>query len=358
MQANIMSRRSLTVTAHVIFIIILCILPEVLFRMSWTGAGHSFGWGVYAKSGVMIAVFYVNYFVLVPRYLVRRHSWWRFLVLNLLLIVAMSVLMYMIGRWGAPEHGHHGRRHHRDEWQMMVRSASFMLRDAGMLLLTASLAVALRLPAKLHELEQRQQQLVAAQRESELDGLRSQLNPHFLFNTLNSIYALIAIEPGRAQEAVHQLSGMLRYVVYENPERVDLRLEVDFLTNYIELMRLRMPDRPVVFTARISADAPQVPPLLFVTPVENAFKYGAGAPPSRSIEITLTATAEQVSCVTVNGFSADARSDRGAGGIGLANLRRRLELIYGDRATLTAGARGDTFRTTLTIDASCPSSNA
>ncbi len=315
-------------------------------RMAWSRDSVALPWGIYGKAGVMVGVFYLNYFVLVERNLVRRHRIWRFILLNLLVICVALVLTYYIGKWGWP-----ARPRHRDtdEWRLIMASISFILRDAVMLLLTISLAVALRLSGRWMDMERHRQQLVTAQRESELAGLRSQLNPHFLFNTLNSIYALIEIDPARAAEGVHELSQLLRYVVYENPSEVSVGREVDFVRTYIALMRLRMSNQEVEFRADISPDAPQIAPLLFVTLVENAFKHGVatgGAP----IRISIHADAHGFECRTDNGFNPAAKVDKGAGGVGLSNLRRRLELLYGSNASLTTKVDGDNFKAVLKIN--------
>lgn len=344
-------RRLIAVLTHVIFIVILCVLPEVLLRMSWTSHRGFMPWGVYAKSGVMLAVFYLNYFIFIPRALSRSHRWLRFIAWNLLVIAAGTLLMYFIAKWGwAP--GGKRMRHAPDEWHRMIASASFMLRDAIMLLLTASLAVTIKLSGLWRALERRSEQLAAMRRESELEGLRSQLNPHFLFNTLNSIYALIAISPPEAQKAVHELSQLLRHVVYDNPGQVALGREIDFLDNYISLMRLRMGNRPVDFHTDISDPDRPVAPLLFMTLVENAFKHGAGSPSDRPVKISVTDRGGVLVCTTFNHFvrSADM-AEENTGGVGLANLRRRLELIYGHRASLATEVDGPTFTATLKISA-------
>ncbi|MDO4320206.1 MAG: sensor histidine kinase [Bacteroidales bacterium] len=341
-------RRLLTVLAHVIFIIIICILPEVLLRMAWPGRTGGLPWGVYAKSGVMVAVFYINYFVIIPRTLVRNRRWVSFVAWNIALIAAATVLMYYIGEWGWPHHRPR-HRHAPDQMHRMIASASFMLRDAITLLLSVALSVAIRLSGRWLELERRQQQMIASRRENELEQLRMQLNPHFLFNTLNSIYALIEINPAEAQTAVHELSQLLRHVVYENPERVALSSEIDFVRNYISLMRLRMGSRPVNFEVDTDGGDVGVAPLLFVTLVENAFKHGNTPDRTRPIDIYISARDGLITCRTVNCFDPDGRAGRSAGGVGLANLRRRIELIYGRDAGLETSTDNDTFTATLRI---------
>ncbi len=324
------SRRLLSPAVHILIVGILFILPEVLMRMAspWRGPTPM---SAYLKVAIMIGVFYLNYFVIIPHTLVRGGSnrWWRFIGWNILVVAGATLLMYYINQMG----GHHRRHRERDEWQIMMATASFILRDAIMLLLLISLAVMLRLSNKWVELERRQRELYASQRESELESLRAQLNPHFLFNTLNSIYALIAVSPVEAQKAVHELSGLLRYVVYENPDKVSVEREADFVRNYVELMRLRMGTRPVELEVDLKGDG-TMPPLLFVTLVENAFKHGNTADPSKPISIRIEADDDMISCMTVNSVDGSAHFDSGKGGVGLANLRRHLELIYGDSASL------------------------
>lgn len=344
-------RRLTTALTHVIFILILCVLPEVLLRMSWRQP-HAMPWGIYAKSAVMLGVFYLNYFIIIPRTLSQRHRWWRFVAFNLVIIITATVGMYFIAKWGW---GPGGRRlrDDSDEWHRMIASASFMLRDAIMLLLTASLAVAIKLSASWRDLERRRESLVALRRESELENLRAQLNPHFLFNTLNSIYALIAISPAEAQTAVHQLSQLLRQVVYDNPGHVSLGSEVEFVRHYISLMKLRLGDRPVQFTVDIGHPDCPVAPLLFMTLVENAFKHGASSASDMPVEITITERDGLISCRTFNHFSQRSDAHVSSGGVGLTNLRRRLELIYGNKAGIHTETAGDTFRAVLTITATC-----
>ncbi len=351
LQPKFDSRRLLTPAVHIIFIGIIFVLPEMLMRMAFPMRGPSMPWTVYAKSGLMLAVFYVNYLVIIPCCLIHRHKWWQFIAWNLLLLIAASLLTHWISTiaWEARPHRH---RPQPDQWQSMMATASFLMRDFGMMLLTASLAVVLKLSGRWLELERKQQQLIASQRESELESLRSQLNPHFLFNTLNSIYALIAVSPAEAQKAVHELSGLLRYVVYENPEKVPLAREVEFVKNYVELMRLRMGARPVTLSVSCEGNH-EIAPLIFVTLIENAFKHGNTADTSMPIRIDITANSEEIRCTTENRIDRDARTDKGASGVGLANLRRRLELIYGTLAEITIEkTQPDFFRVTLTINKS------
>ncbi len=233
----------------------------------------------------------------------------------------------------------------------MLKSASFMMRDGAMLILTIGLAVAMRLSVKWKDMEQQRQEMLAAQRSTELDNLKSQLNPHFLFNTLNTIYALVDVDPEDAKGAVHRLSGLLRYMLYENDGSVRLGQELGFIEDYVALMRLRLGSRPVFVDIEADEYADtMVPPLLFVPLIENAFKYGNTAEPARPISISVRVEGRHIECRTTNDFApAAAGSDRSASGIGLANLRRRLVLLYGSKASLRTSVEGQTYKSSLKI---------
>lgn len=150
--------------------------------------------------------------------------------------------------------------------------------------LTVGLAVAIRMTGNWYRIEAEKQQIEKERTQAELKNLKSQLNPHFLFNTLNNIYALIPIDRTKAQFAVHSLSHMLRYVLYENNQNyIPLEKEIQFVRNYVELMELRLPDR-VETTVDLpeQADGYTIAPLLFITLVENAFKHGVSRRSRRS----------------------------------------------------------------------------
>lgn len=307
---------------------------------------------VYAKTGVMILVFYLNFFFIVPRLLGRSGSWWKFIAVNLVIIAGACALMFWIDNitWRSSGHRHRGPEHEPEHWQMMIASLSRILRDSASLVLTVSLAVVIKFSDKWVDLERRQRALREAARESELENLRSQLNPHFLFNTLNTIYSLINIDPDEAAKAVHELSGLLRYVTYQNPDRVPVEREIEFVENYVELMKLRMGSRPVALHVERSCSR-DIAPLLFVGIVENAFKHGNTPNPADPIDIFINVDSGATVCRTVNHVDVSGVASDTPGGVGLVNLRRRLELLYGDRARVDIATSPDGIYTvTLTIE--------
>ncbi|RZK30874.1 MAG: sensor histidine kinase, partial [Hymenobacter sp.] len=176
---------------------------------------------------------------------------------------------------------------------------------------------------------------------TELSLLKAQINPHFFFNTLNNIYALTLLDGERARAALHRLSRMMRYVLYETTAgHTRLSQEISFLRDYIELMHLRLTDQvQVVFEAPTDPAAPDpyIAPMLFQPYVENAFKHGVSALTPSCITISLRQpSAQQVEmCVrnTLLPVRPNADADE-PGGIGLANTQRRLDLLYPGRHAL------------------------
>ena len=195
-----------------------------------------------------MVVFYTNYFLLIERYLFTRQTG-RFLGGNALLIAAVIVGLHLLFRYVLPPDAQHPPLPR--PWQDSVR---FFAGNAALYLLVVGAGVAIRMTGGWYKAEAARQELEHSRTQAELQNLKSQLNPHFLFNTLNNIYSLIQIDADRAQQAVHDLSRMLRYVLYESScPTVPLAAEVEFLRDYIELMRIRLPRHVEVGAANWSA---------------------------------------------------------------------------------------------------------
>lgn len=341
--------------AHLIVISMLFLLPEIImgYALSYSPkfSEHGIQWHMYAKSLVFIAVFYIDYYFIIGHTLTPKVHLWRFLGYNMLLLIGALGVSYLMWYFYAylPRIAEGAERPIRnmDKFRLMIISS--VVRDGAMIILTIGLAVALRFSDHWRALERRRRDMASEQRASELRNLKSQLNPHFLFNTLNSIYALIEISPAEAQTAVHELSQMLRYMLYETPSQVTLTQETDFTRNYISLMELRLPQGIVQTDIDIKGmeDAP-IAPLLFISLIENAFKHGNTGVESDKILIDIHASEGIISCRTENHFGHNNSIDR-QGGIGIANLRRRLLLIYGERASLTTTVEGDCYIALLEI---------
>ena len=183
---------------------------------------------------------------------------------------------------------------------------------------------------------------------NQLKYLKAQINPHFFMNTLNNIHALVDIDPERAQSSIILLSRMMRYVVYESESTsIPLQKEVEFLSNFITLMRLRFTDR-VHLTVEMQPEMQgEVPPLLFIMFVENAFKHGVSYRRDTYIHVVMEQVGEHVHFFCENP-KIDSHEDV-RGGVGMRNVRKRLDLIYGDRYTLRIDDTPDRYAVDLTV---------
>lgn len=187
---------------------------------------------------------------------------------------------------------------------------------------------------RLNMAENARKEAESAKTEAELRNLRSQINPHFLLNTLNNIYALTAFDADKAQEAIIELSKLLRHVLYETKDsQVKVCDEVLFMENYINLMKIRLSSHTTV-NAEFDIEEKDnlyVAPLLFISVIENAFKHGISATDESFIDIRFKAREGQISCIIENSNHPKSKNDNSGHGIGLAQVERRLNLYYKDK---------------------------
>ena len=294
-----------------------------------------------------MVVFYTNYLGLIDRYLTTRR-FGRFAGYNVLLIGAVMIGVHLLFRYVLPDTGH--RPPMERTWQDALR---FFAGNAVLYLLVVGAGVAIRMTGGWYRAEAARQELEHSRTEAELQNLKSQLNPHFLFNTFNNIYSLIQIDVDRAQRSVHELSSLLRYVLYESSRpTVPLKAEVEFLRDYIELMRIRQPRHVRVFVSLPEEPSPTpVAPLLFISLVENAFKHGVSNEKPSYVTIDIHEEGRRLVCRIRNScFPKSGDSDRSGSGIGLTNLSKRLEMIYPGRYTFEYGQAGDAYQALLCIE--------
>lgn len=192
--------------------------------------------------------------------------------------------------------------------------------------------------------------LQADKGKAELALLKSQINPHFFFNTLNNLYGLVVEQSDKAPEVVLKLSDIMRYTIYEGQEDfVSLRQEVEYLENYIELHKIRYQKKVhIEFSHHIEIDSP-VAPLLFIILLENALKHGVERMTKQAyIYLSLTANAQQVSFQIENNFDESPVQTRK--GIGLENLKKRLKQMYPHRHELYLEKQDSVYKAQLNIN--------
>lgn len=272
------------------------------------------------------ALFYANWFFLIRRYLFSKHPG-RFVLANLLLGLALMGVCHLVFRTLLPPPSPQPDQLRPDGWLQPLR---FFIGNLSIYALVAAVSVAVRMTGEWYRAEN-------LRTEAELQHLKSQLNPHFLFNTLNNIYSLIQIDQERAQGAVHDLGQLLRYVLYDSAEAtVPVRKEMEFLQDYIALMRIRLP-RHVDVQVSLPEDpsSHEMAPMLFISLVENAFKHGVSHEEASFIDIRIREEAGRLLCDIRNSDYPKEDDDRSGSGLGLKNLRQRLEMIYPGRYHFT-----------------------
>lgn len=301
-------------------------------------------------------VFYVNYCILIPKYLFTRRLA-EFFIANVALIAFVMVAVhFLLGLLPEPEHIHHRDPHMKEE-PPLRNIIGFFMGNAMLYVLVSGLSVAIRVTGNWYHTESMRRDLEKSRVEAELQNLKSQLNPHFLFNTLNNIYCLIAFSPDRAQGAVHDLSRLLRYVLYDsNQKYVPLEKELDFIRNYVELMRIRLPEH-VSLDLQIDEQGKgggMIAPLLFISLIENAFKHGVSNNQQSFIHIYITCAESLIHCRIENSFFPKNKLDKSGSGIGLVNLEKRLQLIYPSAYSFRYGQEGNMYIADLQIKTSEP----
>lgn len=329
-------------------------LSPLFFKRS----NESIDWGHYLSGCTFplysCVAFYVNYFVLIPRYVLRHHHLRMFVMANvlmcLLFLALLEVQPYIYPfKWFVPK-----RIPTPYERAQFPPKIFFMIRGCLTFVFVICVSVALRLSLKWHQSEQARAEAELRRSEAELKNLKNQINPHFLLNTLNNIYALTAFDTEKAQQAIHELSRLLRYMLYENQsDRVPLSHEVDFIRSYVSLMKIRLNDNVEV---RLDMDMPdadvQVSPLLFISLVENAFKHGVSPTEDSFIHISLKADHDGLVFECENSNFPKAHTDKAPGGIGLVQVKKRLELAYARHYTWQYGpsADGKEYRSVIQLD--------
>lgn len=182
---------------------------------------------------------------------------------------------------------------------------------------------------------------------AELMLLKSQVSPHFFFNTLNNLYGLVAKNPQKAQELILKLSDMMRYSIYQGEkDTVELREEIDFLKSYIELHRMRYhKEISVDFICDVDGNR-EVVPLLFIILLENAFKHGVeNLRENAYMKLNLSTSQNEIYFIIENNYEIVENQS----GIGLKNLKRRLELIYQNQYELTFSITEDVYQAQLIL---------
>ena len=293
---------------------------------------------------LLVTAFYFNSSVLVPRFLLKNHT-----ALYFLIIIVIVVDIAVINRWVDNELSPYqfndaafstrSQAPATEPWRplqppKLKTGIHFRMGDLFIILISGlviGISTTITGIQRWQKDNQVRKELEKDKITTELSLLKAQINPHFFFNTLNNIYVLTGLDPKVAGEAIHQLSKMMRYLLYDTREGDNmLSQEIAFLNNYISLMRLRLTD-VVKINIDIPAHLQDMPlaPMIFLPFVENAFKHGVSATQQSYINIIIFQKDKVLDLKVNNSIMNDnSVSLETNNGIGLINTRRRLDLLY------------------------------
>ena len=337
-------RKYESIVYAVLWLLIL-LLPFFNEFMGAMVEGSPFSWCYVIRwwTGLIpfVVVFVINNFILIPRLLINRISrlYLPLLLLIIILFVAYQILTYEY-RFSSTSN------------YTFLAMPMPMVMNVALLLLLIAVNTAIMMMFRYIREREKSKSLENIRLKDEIKFLKAQINPHFFMNMLNNIHAMIEFEPGKAQDMTLELSKLMRHVLYEGESMtVSFASESAFIASYVALMRRRYPESKVEISLQLPENPSKeimIPPMLFVTFVENAFKHGVSYQIKSRISISLTESDGMVSFRCSNTYRKSGRKFT-SGGVGLDNLRRRLDLLYSNRYELHIGQHEDMFDVVLTI---------
>ncbi len=297
---------------------------------------------------INISIFYINYTLLIPQLVRERKKYALYVISMILLIVFMVILKTLLAVLyseiiltyiKSPS----GLKVHTTLFKYIFKAVFI----SGFFVVISSL---IKFAVDWFGNERIQRQLEREKKDMELQFLKSQLNPHFLFNSLNNIYSLAYQKSDKTADAVLKLSEIMRYMIYEsNDSWVPLNKELDYVKSYIELQKLRFKDGAAVeLVVSGEIDAQPIVPLILISFVENAFKHGVANDLSDPIRINLIAN-QKILHFSVSNRKNFFNKDE-MGGVGLSNVERRLQLLYPDRYKLNIVNSATHYTSELMLD--------
>lgn len=318
----------------------------------------------YAFTSINALIFYTNYLFLVPKFFFQKRKYRYFLA-----VLAFLTGFYFVSDFSGRQILKNITEQRREIVQIEpgggsrrlpqpppARPRGIFTQDAHIVGYISSasfmifLSLGIRVLERQSRIEKMQEEMQKAKLNAELAFLKNQISPHFFFNTLNNIYSLIGINQEDSQKAVLKLSKLMRYLLYESEQgNTKLSNEIDFMRNYIDLMKLRMSEKVI-----LNVDFPEIypdvsiPPLLFIPFIENAFKHGITNRGISFINIALATSEKALEFSCANSIAHGGTEDRQPG-IGLENVTKRLNLLFPLKHDLIISRDNDKFDVRLTI---------
>ncbi len=341
-------QRNRVLLLHLLF---WCIyLSFNIYQASFFSQQRGYDWSIgLLFTGVQFlftfTVAYLNYFIFLPRFLNHKKAW-RYILEFIVPFAVLVMLRVYVQR-------HMVEDSPRAEF---FSSHMYIIQVAIITLFITAFVSMLRFAVDWFELEARKREIENEKLYAELNFLRAQINPHFLFNTLNNLYYLAYSKSDNTTEVISKLSQMMRYMIYEsNHEKVLLSKEIEYMQNYISLEQLRLNNEvPIRFTVEGDTENIWIAPLILITFLENAFKHGVTNKAANAwINILIRMEGKQCLYRVENSKVPAAKDSReGKSGIGLQNVKRRLELSYPGQYRLKVNDATDRYSVELDINLS------
>ncbi len=310
--------------------------------------GRSLPSGTIARLFAATALFYLNYFFLVPKLLLKKDIYIYVLVSVTLLIIVGAIVQLSFPPDFPPRPIQDFRPRKPPVDKNWLRLLFVPVMAIG---IPYAISAVLRMYREWKKNEDLRKKVEKEKIQSELQFLKTQLNPHFLFNSLNAIYALSVKNSKETSEAIINLSEMMRYMLYEaDKDMVPLTKELEYIKSYVQLQRLRLADSENV-TLNISGEDKNkaIPPLLFISFIENAFKYGTDYQGRTTVKINLIIDDDSIHLSVMNLIGIHNK-EKNSFGVGLENVRNRLKLLYPNAHVLKVKNDGETYSVNLVLN--------
>ncbi len=323
---------------HVLVWAIVLLIPAIVLHNIKLETGLPNGF-FYTSNLYHIGLFYLNAYFLYPRFLTSKRWWLYVLLIVALIIISGQGKLFLL----------------------RLLDPSFVLTPLNeriiffLPVLFLGAATVFRFVLNRIRFERLEKERKAERLASELKFLRSQISPHFLFNVLTNMVSLARKNSAMLEPALIQLSDMLRYMLYETGDgKFPVEKGIDYLRNYIELQQLRFgEDVKVQMDIRNEQDGCSIEPLLLIPFVENAFKHGIGMVKDPFIKIEGEIKEQHLFFRVSNNYNRQNLSKDKNSGIGIANVKTRLDLLYGKNYELQIDDNGEIYRIELNLDLTC-----
>jgi len=339
-----MKTKRLTIAIHTLVWLLLLVVPYIstdqVFNSLDPASDVKYLLLCFALSSVLLVTFYLNYFFLIPKFLFSKKGWLYFFVLGLMIAIVLFLLgvVFAFSDFNPEALTRIGPAVEKIIPVIIINAISLWL-----------LAIVLSILWTFYNrLKQAETEKLSAQ----IASLKSQINPHFLFNTLNNIYATAIDTSPKAADMVDKLSEMMRYTMRDTQQDfVLLEDEINYISNFIELQRLRL-DRSVKLEYHSLENIPslQIAPMLLIPFIENAFKHGVNSEQKSHIKIEIIMNKNELQLSVANNKVNVQKNISEKSGLGIDNTKHRLNLIYPSRHLLVINNTEKGFFVTLYIN--------